>query len=261
MTDDVAAVPNGQGKELQANEQRREEQVRRLRTAQVLYYSCLGFLLGCLFAGILCWWWYSGINAYYREVLIVGILMTGLAFGLAVLPMFRDSVREAKADLEDTEFQIDLSSYPASAEEARAEKLLRLNDIQLRRYYDLNLSQNSWVFGLGIVCIALGTFIVGASLYVLLRFEHGDKAAQIITAVLGAVGAFLTNFVAAMYLKINASETATLAAFHSRLVETHQALFGNLLASRIENDSKRWDTLAALALNVAEPRKDQAESH
>ncbi|MGC2111142.1 MAG: hypothetical protein WA655_16620 [Candidatus Korobacteraceae bacterium] len=261
MTDDAAAVPHGQESQLQPIKQRREELLGRLRTAQVLYYSCLGFLLTCLFAGILCWWWYLGINAYYREVAIVGILMTGLALGLAVLPMFRDSLREAKVDIEDTEFQIDLSSYPASAREARAEKLLRLNDIQLRRYYDLNLSQNSWVFGLGIVCIALGTFIIAASLYVVLRFERGDKDAQIITAVLGAVGAFLTNFVAAMYLKINASATETLAAFHSRLVETHQALFGNLLASRIEDDSKRWDTLAALALHVAEPRKAEGESH
>ena len=47
-------------------------------------------------------------------------------------------------------------------------------------------------------------------------------------------------------------ETETLAAFHSRLVESHQALFGNLLASRIEDDGRRWDTLEGLALHGAE---------
>jgi hypothetical protein len=94
-----------------------------------------------------------------------------------------------------------------------------------------------------------------------LKVAHGDRDAQIITAVLGAVGAFLTNFVAAIYLKINASAMETLAAFHSRLVETHQALFGNLLASRIEDDGKRWDALGALALHVAEPSKAEEKSH
>jgi hypothetical protein len=54
------------------------------------------------------------------------LLMAGLASGLAALPMFRASLRDAKADIEDTEFRIGLSSYPVSAPETRAEKLLRL---------------------------------------------------------------------------------------------------------------------------------------
>jgi len=258
MRDDTLAVVDEQESQFQPLRQRRDELLERQRTAQVYYYCCVGFLLACLFAGILCWWWYSGINAYYKEVGKVALLMAGLALGLTLLPMFRASLRDAKADIEDTDFRIDLSSYPVSAREARAEKLLRLNDVQLRRYYDLNLSQNRWVFGLGIVCIALGTCIIAISLYLVLRPQaRGDRDAQIITAALGAVGAFLTNFVAAIFLKINASATETLAAFHSRLVETHQALFGNLLASRIEDDGRRWDALGALALHVAEPSKTE----
>jgi len=113
------------------------------------------------------------------------------------------------------------------------------------------------VFGLGIVCLALGTLIIAITLHLVL--QPGDKDARIITAVLGAVGAFLTNFVAVIYLKINASATETLAAFHSRLVETHQALFGNLLASRIEDDGRRWDTLEGLALHGAELTKTDGQ--
>jgi MFS family permease len=252
-------VPSEQESQIQPLRQRREELLKRERTAQVHYYWCVGFLLACLFAGILCWWWYSGYNAYYTNVVIDAVLLAAIAGGLASLPMFRANRRDAKVDIEDTDFRIDLSSYPVSAREARAEKLLRLNDIQLRRYYDLNLNQNRWVFGLGIVCIALGTCIIGISLYLVLKVASG-KDAQIITAVLGGIGAFLTNFVAAIYLKINASATETLAAFHSRLVETHQALFGNLLASRIEDDNRRWDALGALALHVAEPSKSEGET-
>jgi hypothetical protein len=151
MTDDTPAVPSEEESQLQPLRQRREELLEQHRTAQAHYYWCVGFLLACLFAGILCWWWYSGYNAYSTTVVIVAFLMAGLASGLAALPMFRASLRDAKTDIENIEFRIDLSSYPASAREARAEQLLRLNDMQLRRYYDLNLSQNRWVFGLGIV--------------------------------------------------------------------------------------------------------------
>jgi hypothetical protein len=63
-----------------------------------------------------------------------------------------------------------------------------------RRYYDLNLSQNFWVFGLGVLCIALGLSIVVFSLYLVLKVAH-DTQSQIIVASLGAVGSILANYV------------------------------------------------------------------
>lgn len=259
MRDETQTVPSEEipEKQLQCLTDSKNELLERRRTKQVHYYWCVGFLMACLFTGILATWWYSGINAYYKHVMIIAFLMAGIAAGLAVLLFIRTDLRDVKADIQEIEVRIDLSDHPVSPSETHAEKLLRLNDAQLRRYYDLNLSQNRWVFGLGIVCIALGTFIIAITLYLVLRLE--DKEARIITAVLGAVGAFLTNFVAAIYLKINASATDTLAAFHSRLVETHQALFGNLLASRIEDDDRRWDTLEGLALHVAEPNRTDGQ--
>jgi hypothetical protein len=119
----------------------------------------------------------------------------------------------------------------------------------LRRYYDLNLRQNSWVFGLGIFCILLGAFIIGATLFLVIGVATNIET-KIITAALGAVGSILSNFVAAIYLKMNASATQNLTSFHSRLVETQKLLLGNLLASRIEDDTKRWDTLSQLSLHL-----------
>jgi hypothetical protein len=63
------------------------------------------------------------------------------------------------------DFQIDLQQFQVSNIESRAEKILRINDFQLRRYYDLNLCQNFWVFSLGIFCILLGVAVIAASLY------------------------------------------------------------------------------------------------
>jgi hypothetical protein len=101
------------------------------------------------------------------------------------------------------------------------------------------------------MCIVLGIAVIGVTLYLLLFVVDQAKTdTKIITAALGAVGSILTNVVAAVYLRMNAAATSTLATFHARLVETHQALFGSVLASRIENEEKRSATLAALALEV-----------
>jgi len=70
----------------------------------------------------------------------------------------------------------------------------------------------------------------------------------------------MTNYIAAIYLKMHASATNILASFHSRLVETHQLLFGNLLASRIEDDKIRWQTLSQLALNVSKHENANGDS-
>jgi MFS family permease len=168
---------------------------------------------------------------------------------IAMLPYLRARYRSANEALEDVNFEIDLLQFQGSKIEGRAEKILRINQTQLRRYYDLNLSQNIWVFGLGIFCIILGFIVITITLYLVLNVAQSFNT-QIITAAVGTIGSILVNFVAAIYLRMHAGATDTLGRFHSRLVETHQALLGNLLASRVENDKQRWDTLSQLSLNL-----------
>ena len=159
------------------------------------------------------------------------------------------------------DFQIDLLQFPVSSRETRAEKTLRLHNLQLRRYYDLNLGQNVWVFILGILCILLGILLTAAAILLVID-KHVPRDAKVLTAVLGAVGTLLTNYVATVYLKMHAVASVNLAQFHSRLVDTHQILFGNLVASRIEDDKTRWSTLAKLAVNVARLRAERkVEGH
>jgi len=80
---------------------------------------------------------------------------------LAMLPTYRIRLRQVENDIYELDFQIDLQEFEVSKQESRAEKILRLNDFQLRRYYDLNIRQNSWVFGLGVFCIVLGIGVIG----------------------------------------------------------------------------------------------------
>lgn len=52
------------------------------------------------------------------------------------------------------------------------------------------------------------------------------------------------------YLKMHASASQHLGSFHERLVDTHQTLLANLVASRIEDEKLREETLSKLALDM-----------
>lgn len=187
-----------------------------------------------------------------------GVTVNKLIYSIALLyalasflsiPFFRSRTKFFDEKIQDLDIQIDLIKFKVSKRESRAEKLLHINNLQLRRYYELNLNQNIWVFGIGIFCILLGFAIIATSFHLVLKVTT-DHNAKIIIAVIGSIGSILANFVAAIYLNMHAKASQNLTDFHTRLVETQQILLGNLLASRIEKDEKRWDTLAQLSMDL-----------
>ena len=189
-------------------------------------------------------------NRQEARNIIAVTLVSYFALPLCLITLIRSRIRNVEEDIQDLDFEIDLQYFAVSKSESRGEKILRINNVQLRRYYDLNLQQNIWIFFLGIFCILIGTGVIGATLYLVLNRAQGTES-QIITGAIGSIGSLVTNYIAAIYLKMHAAAAADLGSFHSRLVETNELLLGNLLASRIEDDQKRWDTLAQLALNLS----------
>lgn len=178
---------------------------------------------------------------------------------LGMLPILRSRIRDIEQEIKEVEFDLDLQQFDRSAVETKAEKTLRLNDAQLQRYYSLNLSQNTWVFVVGIGCMILGLSLITITLYLVTNFAE-TLDAKIITGILGAIGTFLTSYVAAIFLKMHSSATQHLGGFHSRLVDTHQILLASVVASRIENTELREKTMAQLALQVVDPKKTQNKS-
>jgi len=185
---------------------------------------------------------------------LVPLLAGYLVMPIALVPYTRSRLRTTEQDLQSIEFDIDLLQFDVNPREMRAEKVIRINNLQLQRYYDLNLSQNIWVFGLGIFCILLGLGVIGVTLYLVINVATGLDS-KIITGVVGSIGSLLSSYIAAIYLKMHAAATSHLGEFHSRLVETQQHLLGNLLASRIEDDNKRWETLSQIAVNMSKGNK------
>ncbi len=119
-----------------------------------------------------------------RSPLSLGVIMY-LFIPLSMIPGLRMRLREVEGDIQDIDHQIDLEQFAVSNSESRAEKVLRINELQLRRYYDLNLSQNSSVLWLGVFCIFLGIAVIATALYLTLRVATTPDA-RVITAVLGA---------------------------------------------------------------------------
>lgn len=175
----------------------------------------------------------------------------------------RSDEADAKRDVEELDYKIDLQRYKVSDSETRAENVLRLNEVHLRRYYDSALRQNGWTFPLGILCIVFGA---GISIFAIwLVGWHGQQSGaqigeKIVTATLGAVGTLLTNYIAVIFLKMHTAASTNMATFHSRLVDTNQMLFGNLVASKIGTQNLREETLSKIAINISKPSPAPAKA-
>lgn len=234
--------------QLEAWKERKANLTERRRKVQLIHSIMIGFaiIMVVLVPIVL---WQASI-----ESRLMPILVAYMAIPFAMLPYTRGRLRTIEQDLQAIEFDIDLLQFDVNPRETRAEKVIRLNNLQLQRYYDLNLSQNIWVFGLGVFCILLGLGVIAVTLYLVLNVANSLDS-KIITGVVGSIGSLLSSYIAAIYLKMHSAATSHLGEFHSRLVETHQHLLGNLLASRIEDDNKRWETLSQIAINMSKGGK------
>jgi len=215
--------------------------------SQNVFFGSLAVMFGCFITvGWSLWQWQAPTAAFLSAL--------GGCAAVAVLLANRKASLDLAAETQELDYQIESQLSGISQGESRADKNVHLNHLQLRRYYDRTLQQGSWVFVLGVVCIFIGAGIVVYTLWLLTQpaggigMQWNDK---IITAVFGGMGALLTNYVAAIYLKMHTAAATSLLQFHERLVETHQALFGNLVASRIGDEDLRWQTLAKIALHVS----------
>lgn len=239
-------------KERYFNERLLELKGRRRRIQRSFYFALFTALIFAVLGPVLVW----SVNMGTR---LAPVMIAYVIIPIGMLPILRGRVRDIEQEIREVEFELDLQQFERSPVETKAEKTLRLNDAQLQRYYSLNLSQNTWVFVVGIGCMILGLGLMVGTLYLITNYAD-TLDAKIITGVLGSIGTFLTSYVAAIFLKMHSSATQHLGGFHSRLVDTHQILLASVVASRIENEELREKTMAQLALQVVDPNRTHDKS-
>lgn len=127
----------------------------------------------------------------------------------------------------------------------RAEKLFKMNQKELMRYYDMNLAQTKFLSGLGIMMIIFGILIVVASLIVYI-YTDSDK----ILLIVGNVSGIIVDFVGAIFIKMYTQNVEAAVRFHAKFAESNNLLLANSIANKIENDELREKTLSEIAKDI-----------
>lgn len=180
------------------------------------------------------------------------ILVISIIMGV-MLSMILISLLPPRTDflliLQEIDNELDLLDIKESSLEERAEKLFKQHHIELKRYYDQNLKQSSLLFKVGIGCICMGFIIIAITIF--LVSTNISAQTQIIIASVGGIGAILSNFIAAIYMKMHTDTEKSLTQFHHRFVNTHHYHFANFLISKVKNSDRREKALVDLALNIS----------
>jgi hypothetical protein len=190
-------------------------------------------------------------------MMITSITM-GVILGLiTVLWLVMQPKSQFLLELQEIDNEIDLLDIKESSLEERAEKLFKQHHIELKKYYDQNLRQSSLLFKVGIGCICVGFIIVGITIFLIATNISKQIQTQIVIAVVGAIGAILSNFIAAIYMKMHADTEKSLTQFHHRFVNTHHYHFANFLISKVKDSEKREQALVDLALSISKEGFDR----
>jgi hypothetical protein len=189
-----------------------------------------------------------GLGVYEWTNSIVWALMPSI-FGLTLLiASFVSGLPLLEAAAREAENELDLARIPDTSIRERAEKLFKLHQLELQKYYDQTLRHTALIFIVGIFCIAAGFGILLFTLYLVFSMTpSAGLSEKIVLASLGAVGSILANFIGVIYLRMYSTTIQSLSLFHNRLVGTHHLHFANLTAAQIQNDAVRERALAQIA--------------
>ena len=190
----------------------------------------------------------------------VGIFVALVIIFYSVI-LFSKAIQYYPQDIEQKIFEIqneiDLLSIDDTSLEERAEKLFRLHQLELKKYYDQTLNHSKLIFIVGIFSIFAGFVFIGIAFYLIFKAPITQFSEKVLVGALGSIGAILSNFVAVIFVKMYSETIKSLTEFHNRLVITHYLHFGNFLVSKIKDDKLREETLSKLAESIILTLKDK----
>lgn len=100
-------------------------------------------------------------------------------------PFAELSLGELRVEIQDSEDELDLLVISVESPQQRAEKLFKIHQKELKRYYDQTLSHTSLIFIVGVLSIAVSLSLVGLTIWlVAFRLRTDPTSAKIIVAAL-----------------------------------------------------------------------------
>ncbi len=158
---------------------------------------------------------------------------------------FKESKKIEKLDEDARKEEKELSEIALEQKELRAEKMFRMNQKELMRYYDMNLTQTKFLSALGIMMIIFGMLIVAASLYMYMSL-NADKALLFV----GSLSGVIADFIGAVFIKMYTKNIEAAVKFHAKFAESNNLLLANSIANKIEDDKLRETTLSEISKNI-----------
>lgn len=182
--------------------------------------------------------------------------ITGMLFLFTLIFLiasFTISVWRTKKEIEDLENEEDLVSLSSFSPEQKAQKLLRIQQISLQRYYDQILDQSRSVYWVGCICLLLGFLVIVSTFYFIIptgtSTDLGATAyvEKVILGTMGIISGIMTNYIGSTYIKMFSDIVKTAGESFGRMANFHEFAFRNVLASGIDDDNLRRSTISDLA--------------
>lgn len=158
---------------------------------------------------------------------------------------YKESKKMEKLDEDARREEKEFSQIDPEKRALRAEKMFRMNQKELMRYYDMNLTQTKFLSGLGIMMIIFGILIVVASLYMYTSLDS-DK----VLLLVGSLSGMVADFIGAIFIKMYTKNIEAAVKFHAKFAESNNLLLANSIANKIDDDKLREDTLSEISKNI-----------
>ena len=236
MEEKKIRIDNKKSKEVQSNSQKAKN----------------GMLGGFVFGGLLVtldYLIYSKIFDFPIGQILVYII--GFCAFICLMVAFscffdwKEAKRVEKLEEDARKEEKEFSEIDPSKRALRAEKMFKMNQKELMRYYDMNLAQTKFLSGLGIMMIIFGILIVVATIILYVTLDL-DK----VLLVVGNISGIIVDFVGAIFIKMYTENIKAAVKFHAKFAESNNLLLANSIANKIENEELREITLAEISKEI-----------
>lgn len=157
-------------------------------------------------------------------VYILGVLAF-ICFAVSISSFFdfKESKKLEKLDEDVRREEKEFSEINPEKRALRAEKMFRMNQKELMRYYDMNLDT--------------------------------DK----ILLFVGSFSGIIVDFIGAIFIKMYTKNIEAAVKFHAKFAESNNLLLANSIANKIEDERLREDTLSEISKRIISVEKDMKD--
>lgn len=210
-------------------------------------------VLALLVLILLTLFFFAGETGIGRMFFYILSIISGL-FLLIVLGLIfdRGAVKRSQIVVDEASEELELYHIRNEDEKILAGKQFKIHQKDLKRYYDLNLSQIKFLSRLGIFLIFLGSAIIVAAIALYWLQETSELIFPIIIIISG----ILIDGIGAFFISMYTQNMKAAIVLHSSLAASNNLLLANFIVAKIEDKNLKENTLSDIAKNISTTKAD-----